>query len=127
MQRNELPHDIVLDIQRILDLKNPEDPLDELGDFDSIETINSLFPNGMQRTTQFLDYAHGYLSEEALGQLAVVQDNLKQQQRELQAEILSLQHELQKNQDPGRMQLIQELISVSTPIISINHWTQPFI
>ena len=52
--------------------------------------------------------------EAALGQLEAVQARLAQNERELQAEIDALREELRKDQDPSRMQLIQEMISVST-------------
>ena len=48
-QSEELPHDLVLSIARILDLKaSPEtDPLDAVGDkFDVIQVVNGYFPDG---------------------------------------------------------------------------------
>ena len=51
--------------------------------------------------------------ESALGQLEAVQARLAQNERDLQAEIDELREELRKDQDPSRMQLIQEMISVS--------------
>ena len=51
--------------------------------------------------------------ESALGQLETVQARLAQNERDLQAEIDALREELRKDQDPSRMQLIQEMISVS--------------
>ena len=53
-------------------------------------------------------------TEAALGQLEAVQAKLAQNERELQDEIDALREELRKDQDPSRMQLIQEMISVST-------------
>ncbi len=53
--------------------------------------------------------------EAALGQLEVVQAKLAQNERELQAEIDALREELRKDQDPSRMQLLQEMISVCSP------------
>ena len=41
-----------------------------------------------------------------------MQARLAQQERDLQAEIDVLREELRKDQDPSRMQLIQEMISV---------------
>nr|VWO97163.1 Chloride channel protein [Ganoderma boninense] len=49
--------------------------------------------------------------EAALGQLEAVQARLAQNERDLQAEIDTLREELRKDQDPSRMQLIQEMIS----------------
>jgi hypothetical protein len=40
-----LPREIVLSIQRILELQD-SDPLDALGDFDPVDTLNQLFPDG---------------------------------------------------------------------------------
>jgi len=42
-----------------------------------------------------------------------VQARLAENELELLHEISSLQEELKRDQDPGRMQLIQEMISVS--------------
>jgi hypothetical protein len=50
--------------------------------------------------------------EESLGQLDVVQAQLAKDEQYLQDEIAQLQEELRLQQDPGRMQLIQEMISV---------------
>ena len=41
-----------------------------------------------------------------------MQTRLAQQERDLQAEIDVLREELRRDQDPSRMQLIQEMISV---------------
>ena len=52
-QSQELPHDLILSIQRILDLKDlPEtDPLDIVGDgFNAVDVINGYFPDGASRT-----------------------------------------------------------------------------
>ena len=51
--------------------------------------------------------------EAALGQLEAVQARLAQSEQKLQTEIDALREELRKDQDPSRMQLIQEMISVS--------------
>ena len=51
--------------------------------------------------------------ESALGQLEAVQARLAQNEQDLQAELDALREELRKDQDPSRMQLIQEMISVS--------------
>ncbi len=47
-----------------------------------------------------------------MGQLQQVQTRLAQNEKDLQLEILELQKELKRDQDPSRMQLIQEMISV---------------
>lgn len=51
--------------------------------------------------------------EASLGQIDVVKIKLAHNERELRREIDSLREELKRDQDPGRMQLIQEMISVS--------------
>ena len=53
------------------------------------------------------------LPEASLGQLDAVQARLAESERSLQHEIDFLQRELSKEQDSSRMQLIQEMISVS--------------
>lgn len=47
MQRVEYPPDVVDGIQRILKLDSPQDPLDVLTGFSPVDTLNSLFPDGM--------------------------------------------------------------------------------
>lgn len=54
----------------------------------------------------------GFATEASLARLDAVQAKLAQDERELQAEIEALQEALKRDQDPGRMQLIQEMISV---------------
>ncbi|KAI0283690.1 Vps53-like protein [Russula aff. rugulosa BPL654] len=93
----ELPHELLLSIGRILDIKDsPEtDPLDTLGgQFNVIDIINNYFPN-----------------EESLGQLDAVQAQLAQDEQDLRDEIARLQDELRLQQGHGRIQLIQEMIS----------------
>jgi len=53
-----------------------------------------------------------YLPEESLGQIEVVQAHLSQNEIKLRNEIEALRAELKRDQDPNRMQLIQETISV---------------
>ncbi|KAI0339913.1 hypothetical protein BDW22DRAFT_1414917 [Trametopsis cervina] len=92
-----LPHELILSIQRVLNIQNGQDsdPLDDLSDeFNPVGILNGVFPN-----------------EESLGQLESVQTRLAQSERELMREIVSLQEQLRKEQDPNRMQLIQEMIS----------------
>ncbi|KAH7923145.1 hypothetical protein BV22DRAFT_1196908 [Leucogyrophana mollusca] len=101
MQRRhdeELPHEVILAIQRVLELKTEQqgdDPLDVLSnEFNPEDVLNELFPD-----------------EASLSQLETVQANLAQNQRDLQREIDSWKAELRRDQDPTRMQLIQEMIS----------------
>ncbi|KZT42510.1 hypothetical protein SISSUDRAFT_1041476 [Sistotremastrum suecicum HHB10207 ss-3] len=88
----ELPREVVVSIQRILDIQ-PSEPLDALTNFKPIETINTLFPN-----------------ETALQDVQSVQTRLEQEQQELQAQISALLTELKENQDRNRMHAIQEMI-----------------
>lgn len=54
-QSEQLPRDLVLSIQRILDL-NETDSLDTVGDgFNAIDVINGYFPNGASKYR-----AHGH-------------------------------------------------------------------
>ena len=50
--------------------------------------------------------------EAALGRLDDVQTKLNEQEQDILNEIKELEIELRKEQDPSRMQLIQEMISV---------------
>lgn len=52
-----------------------------------------------------------------MGHIDAIQAQLAKDELEIRCEIDSLQDELKRDQDPNRMQLIQEMISVS-PIIS---------
>jgi hypothetical protein len=54
-----------------------------------------------------------FFPEASLGHIDAVQAQLAQNELELRREIDSLQEELKRDQDPSRMQLIQEMISVS--------------
>ncbi|KAG8970352.1 Vacuolar protein sorting-associated protein 53 [Tulasnella sp. 419] len=94
MSASALSPEVVSSIQRILTVEEPKESIEVLSDFTPIDTLNSLFPD-----------------EESLSQLEEVQKNLVEEQEKIQAEINALRKELQKDQDPGRMQLIQELIS----------------
>jgi hypothetical protein len=49
-----------------------------------------------------------------------VQEDLRRQHQALQAEIKELREQMKLNQDPGRMQLIQELISVRLPLVHLS-------
>ena len=50
--------------------------------------------------------------EASLGELEAVQQRLVDQEKEMKVQIEELTEELKANQDPIRMQLIQEMISV---------------
>ncbi|KAI0048281.1 hypothetical protein FA95DRAFT_1588772 [Auriscalpium vulgare] len=95
--RDELPHELILSIQRVLDLHpGPDtDPLDDLGDdFNPVDAINFYFPD-----------------EASLGELDAVQAKLAADEQSVLDEIETLQEELRLQQDPGKMQIIQEMIS----------------
>ncbi|KIO30677.1 hypothetical protein M407DRAFT_14266 [Tulasnella calospora MUT 4182] len=95
MQRQELPQDVVSGLQRILLLDpSPADPLDTLTSFSPVDSLNVLFPN-----------------EESLARLDTVRTQLATQQKEIQDEIDALRLELRRDQDPNRLQTIQELIA----------------
>ncbi|CAE6467699.1 unnamed protein product [Rhizoctonia solani] len=83
---------IVLDIQNILDLA-PSNSVDALEGFDAIASLNELFPDG------------------SLAHASEIQEKLHQDVLQIQTEIDALRAELRKDQEPARMQLIQELIA----------------
>lgn len=56
--------------------------------------------------------------EASLGELEAVQQRLADSERKMKAQIDELTEELKTNQDPNRMQLIQEMISVRSPAAS---------
>ncbi|KAI6131588.1 Vps53-like protein [Pisolithus croceorrhizus] len=93
----DLPQQLIHSIHQALDL-NPDsinNPLDELSnEFKSVDVLNQLFPD-----------------EASLTQLEAVQGRLAEDERLLQQEILMLEDELGRDQDPSRIQLIQEMIS----------------
>jgi vacuolar protein sorting-associated protein 53 len=123
----ELPQELIFAIQRILELnaENQADPLDVLSnDFNPIDMLNQLFPDGA-----FTYWACKLIvpaeqgAEASLSQLETVQARLSQNERDLQCEIDALREELRRDQDPNRMQMIQEMISVcllSHSIVLIN-------
>ncbi|KAF9523511.1 Vps53-like protein [Crepidotus variabilis] len=97
MSSNELNHDVVLSIQRILEIQTTEevDRLDGLAEeFNAVEILNDFFPD-----------------EESLAHLDAVTARLAETHDELQKEVDSLQAELKVSQDPERMLVIQEMIS----------------
>jgi vacuolar protein sorting-associated protein 53 len=117
-QGEELSHDLVLSITRILDLKaSPEtDPLDTVGDgFDVIDVVNEYFPDGafalVEATTKLSTLFVPY-PEQSLGKLGAIQAQLAQDDQDLWDEIVRLQEELRGQQESGKVQLIQEMISV---------------
>ncbi|ELU36072.1 hypothetical protein AG1IA_09898 [Rhizoctonia solani AG-1 IA] len=85
---------ILLDIQNILDLA-PTNSVDALEGFDAIASLNELFPD-----------------EASLVRASEIQEKLHDDVTQIQTEIDSLRAELRKDQEPARMQLIQELIAV---------------
>lgn len=56
-------------------------------------------------------------AEESLARLDTVRTQLAAQQKEIQDEIDALRLELRRDQDPNRLQTIQELIAVSCPCL----------
>ncbi|KZP34522.1 hypothetical protein FIBSPDRAFT_924022 [Athelia psychrophila] len=92
---DSLPHEVVQAIQNILPPPQGDDPLDNLSsNFEAVHILNDLFPD-----------------EASLGNIGTVQARLAQDEALLKREIASLQEELKRDQDPGRMHLIQEMIS----------------
>ncbi|KAG6335695.1 hypothetical protein ID866_3401 [Astraeus odoratus] len=94
-ERVELPQQLISPIQHILE-PNPgeaEDPLDSQYKFDLVHVLNQLLPD-----------------EAALSHLEAIQGKLAESERQLQREIDLLEDELRRDQDPDRMQLIQEMI-----------------
>ncbi|TFK53541.1 hypothetical protein OE88DRAFT_1655697 [Heliocybe sulcata] len=93
---DHLPHEVLLSLQRVLNVEDKEsDPLSALtDDFNPVQVINSYFPD-----------------EASLAQIESVQAKLVQDEEQLQREIDALQEELRRDQNPRRMQLIQEMIS----------------
>ncbi len=49
-ERLNLPPELVISIQRILHVRQ-DDPLDVLGYFDPVDTLNLLFPDGLPHCT----------------------------------------------------------------------------
>ncbi|KIM30498.1 hypothetical protein M408DRAFT_66180 [Serendipita vermifera MAFF 305830] len=88
--QKELPPELIIAVERILE------PHKEYKHVQTNvqDTLNELFP-----------------TEESLLQISVVQAQLEEQRSALQAEVAQLSETLTKEQDPGRMQRIQELIA----------------
>jgi vacuolar protein sorting-associated protein 53 len=115
----ELPHELLLSIGRILDIKeSPEtDLLDTIGgQFNVIDIINHYFPDGAYAHSRQCELNHQcrriIFLEQSLGQLDAVQAQLAQDEQDLREEIARLQDELRLQQGHGSIQLIQEMISV---------------
>ena len=58
------------------------------------------------------------VSEASLGELEAAHQRLADNERQMKAQIDELTEELKANQDPNRMQLIQEMISVRPLVVS---------
>lgn len=113
---NELPDQVIVDIHRILQINNADtsDPLDVLSNnFSPLDVLNDFFPDGTIYIAIHSLFSILTLHVEAsLGQIDSVQAQLAQTELQLQQEINELQNELRKDQDPDRMMIIQEMISV---------------
>ncbi|TFK44162.1 Vps53-like protein [Crucibulum laeve] len=97
MYGEELPHEVILSIQRILELE----PMEEI---DSLDALTSTFSP--------VDLLNNYFPDEAsLAHIGEVNAKLNDTQLALQQEIDTLQTELKLSQDPDRMTHIQEMIS----------------
>ncbi|KAG7098487.1 hypothetical protein E1B28_000431 [Marasmius oreades] len=91
---DELPRELVLSIQRVLETQS-SDPFEPFSsEFKPEEVLNNFFPD-----------------EASLAQTENVREKLLQTKQDLQHELETLRQELKRNQDPDRMQLIQEMIS----------------
>ncbi|KAI6040208.1 Vps53-like protein [Pisolithus marmoratus] len=93
----DLPQELIQSIHQVLQLNldGVDNPLDELSnEFNPVDVLNQLF-----------------LDETSLTQLETVQERLAEDERLLQQEIDTLEDELRHDQDPSRIQLIQEMIS----------------
>jgi vacuolar protein sorting-associated protein 53 len=124
MPNDDLPHEVILSIQRILELEpsGEVDRLDGLSEkFNTVEILNDFFPDGSSLSSSFfsqnllkicmLTFSCS-LAEASLAHLEVVNSRLAETQQELQKEVDALQSELKISQDPERMSVIQEMISV---------------
>jgi hypothetical protein len=117
MFAGELPHEVVVSIQRVLEIQPTEevDRLDGLSErFNAVEILNDFFPDGASFILWFkLAFVLKFRAEASLFHIDAVSSRLLETQEELQKEIDSLQAELRVSQDPERMLVIQEMISVS--------------
>ncbi|KLO18398.1 hypothetical protein SCHPADRAFT_993623 [Schizopora paradoxa] len=98
MHEMEIPHDVLLSIQRILNLQENVEGNGDLAslssDFSPVGVLNTLFPD-----------------EASLANIETIQTRLAEDAHDLRQEIESLKEELETEQDPQRMQLLQEMIS----------------
>ena len=127
MPNDDLPHEVILSIQRVLELEPSEevDRLDGLSEkFNTVEILNEFFPDGsFLFSLIYSPFCESVLKigmltsscslvEASLAHLEVVSSRLAETQLELQKEVDALQSELKISQDPERMSIIQEMISV---------------
>ncbi|KAI3609669.1 garp complex subunit [Moniliophthora roreri] len=95
MQHNdELPHELVLSIQRVLETQSSDAFEPFTGEFNTINILNDFFPD-----------------EASLAQTENVKARLHQTQQDLIQQLDGLREQLKRNQDPDKMQVIQEMIS----------------
>ncbi|TRM70028.1 Vps53-like protein [Schizophyllum amplum] len=93
----ELPPELLLSIQRVLELKDDPDvtAADALGsNFAPVDALNNFFPD-----------------EASLANLDAVRKSLADDRAALEEEIAGLRDDLKREQDPSKMQLLQEMIS----------------
>jgi hypothetical protein len=107
MQNDDLPQEVILAVQRVLETAPIENALN------SADILNDFFPDGALVVSGCLVRSHRELSEASLAHIESVNHKLNETRGKLQREIDELQEELKKNQGPERMSLIQEMISVS--------------
>ena len=125
MPNDDLPHEVILSIQRVLELEpsGEVDILDGLSEkFNTVEILNNFFPDGpsplliaffSQNLLKICMLTSSCsLVEASLAHLEVVSSRLAETQQELQKEVDALQSELKLSQDPEKMSVIQEMISV---------------
>lgn len=79
----------------------------------SVYSINSFQTVRSRRMLQECTACSTLKPESSLDQIEAVQARLAQNGRDIQAQIDELTVQLKSSQDPSRMQLIQEMISVS--------------
>ncbi|KAF9446218.1 hypothetical protein P691DRAFT_761819 [Macrolepiota fuliginosa MF-IS2] len=97
MHNDELPDEVILAIQRVLETAPAEQhvQLDGLPpDLNPVTILNDFFPD-----------------EASLAHIDTINQKLHETQTKIQKEVDELEEELKKNQDPERMSLIQEMIS----------------
>jgi hypothetical protein len=113
-----IPHELALSIERILNRQNEgedHDPLDSLtAEPDIAELLNQYFPDGSSYASFVVVYmtCTDSTKEASLVKIDSVTEELKATQHLLETEISALYAQLKESQDPTRMQLIQEMISV---------------